>query len=259
MFKKDERIYDKNPVYYVYYLINPETNNPFYIGKGKGNRCKQHLTDKIEYSKNKRLTGHIKKLREKGIEPVIIKFKENLKEEDAYILEEKQILKYGRIGFEKNGILMNLLTEARPPILIGENNGFYGRTHTEETKKIIGDKNRGKKHTEEFKEKTRQRFLGIPKSEEHKRKIREKSIGRSPSEKTRKKLKEYNLQKDVLKKNIESKQKEWIVIFPDGHEEEIINLSDFCKEHGLNRSKMYEVAAGRAGHHKHYKCRKKET
>ncbi len=27
--------------YYVYVLVNPETNRPFYIGKGKGNRIFQ--------------------------------------------------------------------------------------------------------------------------------------------------------------------------------------------------------------------------
>jgi hypothetical protein len=254
-----ERIYDDNPVYYVYYLVNPETKNPFYVGKGKGNRCKQHLTDKMEYSRNKRLTGHIKKLRERGIEPVIIKFKENLVEKDAYDLEEKKILEYGRIGFEKNGILMNLLIEARPPLLRGKDNGFYNRTHTEETKKIIGEKNKGRIRSEETKEKIRQTHLGIPKSEEHRNKIKIKAIGRSHSKETREKLRKHNLQEDVLKKNIESKQKEWIVIFPNGHEEEIINLSDFCKEYGLSRSKMYEVAAGRASHHKNYKCKKKNS
>jgi hypothetical protein len=152
---------------------------------------------------------------------------------------------------------MNILIEARPPIKFGKNNGFYGKTHSEETKKIIGEKNRGPKHTEESKEKIRQRHKGVPKSEEHRRKIGDKSRGCSPSQETREKLRIAALQEDALRKNIEAKQKEWIVITPEGEELEVVNLSDFCKERGLSRSKMYTVAAGKAAHHKHYKCRKK--
>ncbi len=60
--------YDDNPVYYVYSLGNPETNQPFYIGKGTRYRCYQHLKDTMETTHNKRLTGHIQKLRQRGIE-----------------------------------------------------------------------------------------------------------------------------------------------------------------------------------------------
>lgn len=246
--------YDENPVYYVYHLVNPITRVPFYVGKGTRYRCKQHLVDTPETARNKRLNGHIRKLRESGIEPIIIKIKENMMERDAYELEESEIRKYGRIGFEEGGILMNLLLEARPPILRGEDNGFYGRHHTEETRRIIGEKNRGLKHTDESKEKIRQRHLGVPKSEEHRRKMSENAKGRPVKEETRQKLREHNLQPEVLKKNIESKQKVWIVITPDGEELEVVNLSDFCKERGLSRTKMYTVAAGKANHHKGYKC-----
>ena len=38
----------------------------------------------------------------------------------------------------------------------GEKNGFYGKKHTEETKRKIGDKNKGKKRTEEHKQKIRE-------------------------------------------------------------------------------------------------------
>jgi len=255
--KFKDRVYDTNAVYYVYHLVNPVTKLPFYVGKGTRYRCYQHLKDTFEQARNKRLHGHIRKLREKGIEPVVFKIQENMPEKYAYDLEELEIRKYGRVGYEEGGILMNLLIEARPPIGFGEENSFYGRTHSEETKRIIGEKNRGPKHTEESKEKIRQRHKGVPKSEEHKRKIGDKSRGRSPSQETREKLRAAALQEDALRKNIEAKQKEWIVTTPEGEELEVVNLSDFCKERGLCRSKMYNVAAGKASHHKHYKCRKK--
>lgn len=33
----------KNLGYYVYIYSDPDTKQPFYIGKGKGNRCFNHL------------------------------------------------------------------------------------------------------------------------------------------------------------------------------------------------------------------------
>jgi hypothetical protein len=252
-----KKTYDENLVYYVYHLVNPVTNFPFYVGKGKNNRCRQHLIDTPERAQNKRLNGHIRKIRERGIEPIIIKYQENMTEEAAYTLEEKQILEYGRIGYEDGGILMNILLDSKPPVRYGQDNGFYGRTHSEETKRIIGEKNRGSKHTEESKEKIRQRHKGVPKSEEHRKKIGEKSKGRSPSQETREKLMQHNLKEDVLRHNIECKQKEYIVTTPDGEEIEVINLSDFCKDTNLDRCKMYSVASGDRKTHKGYKCRKK--
>lgn len=258
MFKKTgDEVYDETPIYYVYHLVNPETDVPFYAGKGHGNRCKQHLTDKMEYSRNKRLTGHITNLRKRGLEPKIVKIKENMREIDAYNLEEEEILKYGRIGFDEGGVLLNFYIANKPVRKCGEHNHFYGKTHNEETKRKIGDANRGRKHTEETKQKMSEQRKGVPKSEEHRRKMSENAKGRPVKEETRQKLREHNLQPEVLKKNIESKQKEYIVTTPDGIEIEVLNLSDYCKENGLDRSKMYAVASGDRNHHKNFKCRKK--
>ena len=249
--------YSLDPVYYVYHLVNPTTGMPFYVGKGKNRRCYQHLSDTMKNTKNKRLTGHILKLRAKGIEPVIFKVQENMTEKYAYDLEELEIRKYGRIGFDEGGILFNIFIANKPVSRYGENNSFYGKTHTEETRKIIGDRNRGRTHTEETKKKWSEQRKGVPKSEEHKRKIGDKSRGRRHTEESKAKLRAAALQEDALRKNIEAKQKEWIVTIPEGEELEVVNLSDFCKERGLDRSKMYLVAAGERNHHKKYKCRKK--
>lgn len=53
--------------YYVYLYINPTDGEIFYVGKGKGNRAFQHLTDETEHDKNKK----IKEIRKQGKEPII--------------------------------------------------------------------------------------------------------------------------------------------------------------------------------------------
>jgi hypothetical protein len=260
MFQKDyERVYDESLDYYVYYLMNPLSGSPFYVGKGKNRRCYQHLTDKMEYSRNKRLTGHIRNLRDSGVEPVVIKICENMMEEDAYILEEQEILKYGRKGFDEGGCLMNIYIANRPEKRFGSDNGFYGKTHSDETKRKISKGNSGKVRSPETRRKISISQKGKPKSDEHKRKIGDKSRGRITKDETKQKLREYNLREDILKKNIESKQKEWIIISPEGVEEFVVNMNKYCLENGLNQGKMSLVASGHRKQHKGYKCRKVDS
>jgi hypothetical protein len=77
---------DKKYYVYVYYR---EDKTPYYIGKGCGSR----------------ITGqHEVKVPDKEY---IEKLHENLCEEEAYFIESELINQYGRIGFEKGGILKN--------------------------------------------------------------------------------------------------------------------------------------------------------
>lgn len=96
--------------YYVYALIDPRNNEPFYIGKGKNNRALSHYSEKtLRKESNSKKRAKIKKLNKLGYQPLIEYLEEEIEDETtAYNLEEKYILKYGRIGFEKNGTLTNI-------------------------------------------------------------------------------------------------------------------------------------------------------
>lgn len=81
--------------------------------------------------------------------------------------------------------------------LRGEKNPFYGKHHTEETKRRILETrksnggvawNKGKKMDEEYRSRCRINNLGKKLSPETKLKIKEKSTGRRPSEETRQKI-----------------------------------------------------------------------
>lgn len=65
--------------HYVYLLIDPTTNTPFYVGKGKGRRCDYHIWEARSktYKKSYRL-HKIRSLLSKGIEPKVIKVEENV-------------------------------------------------------------------------------------------------------------------------------------------------------------------------------------
>lgn len=238
--------------FYVYHIINPITNRIFYVGKGTGNRCKQHLTDKKEYSFNKRLNGYIRNLIENKTQPIIIKIAENLSEEIAYKLEENEIKKYGRVGFEENGILLNILESGRPPKFEGEDHPWWGRSHTEESKQKISNTKKenfksgkqiprsGFTHTQETKEKISKANTGKKRSEEAIEKTRQANLGRPQTDYQKQKAREAN-------------EKKWLIITPEGKKEIIYNLREYSLEKGLDQGNMVHVASGRLKQHKGYK------
>jgi len=133
--------------FYVYVYMDPrkvgnfkyseyEFNyEPFYIGKGRNWRYRNHLL-KVKGGKYSNLPKNnvIKNILEEGMEPVIIKYKENMPELESFNLEIDMISKIGRkdLGF---GPLRNLSNG-------GEGNG--NRIFTEEHRKNISVSKKGK-------------------------------------------------------------------------------------------------------------------
>lgn len=101
--------------FYVYAYLDPRKvgnfeypeicfgYEPFYIGKGKGRRSISGIKDK----KNKLKRSKIDSILNEGLEPIIVKIKQGLEENEAFLLETQIILSIGRI-VNGEGPLSNL-------------------------------------------------------------------------------------------------------------------------------------------------------
>jgi hypothetical protein len=127
---------------YVYQLIDPRNGQPFYVGEGKEQRAWSHLIF-ASGCINPHKDRTIKKIQSLGLEVVIKIVKRNLTKNESIKYEEQLI---EEIGLDN---LTNICKNANPPILVGEQNGFYGKSHTDANKKKCGDANRGKNNKTE--------------------------------------------------------------------------------------------------------------
>lgn len=110
--------------YYVYHLINPLNGSVFYVGKGKGSRCKVHESkvkrNPEKYGKSEK--GElILKILNSGKRVVTSIIAKGLSEEESLIVEEREI---DRIG------ISNLTNIKSKGTVSGDTRGFEssGRT-----------------------------------------------------------------------------------------------------------------------------------
>ena len=100
--------------YYVYIYSDPDTLKPFYIGKGKGNRCFNHLFQEGDTEKIKK----IQELKEQGKMPII--------EILIFGVDEETALKVEAAAIDLIGI------ENLTNIQKGHHSAMYGRIDVDE-------------------------------------------------------------------------------------------------------------------------------
>ena len=77
--------------YYVYALIDPRDGNPFYIGKGKGNRLYNHVNDAVKTSQITDKLDVIREIRSSGNHVRHVIIRHGLDEDDAFKIESSLI------------------------------------------------------------------------------------------------------------------------------------------------------------------------
>lgn len=92
-------------MFYVYVYVDPITNQPFYVGKGSGDRKYHHLWNWKKH-KNDLIKASIQQLHEQGQRPIIQEVFHAENEHDAFVEETRLIREYGRLDLG-TGILCN--------------------------------------------------------------------------------------------------------------------------------------------------------
>lgn len=106
--------------YYVYMLVNPATNLPFYVGMGQNDRAWTHL-QKWDHN-NRHKSSTIAKIRDLGLEPVVNLVKEGMSKLEAGVLETNLITLYKKKM--DGGILTNIADGG----IGGDNSKFFTET-----------------------------------------------------------------------------------------------------------------------------------
>jgi hypothetical protein len=147
----------------VYLHVKPETNEPFYVGRGVPGRSHSYA------SRSKRWRNVVGKY---GLKVIILE--DNLTEEESHDKEKYWIAKYGRLDLG-TGPLVNMTSgedysDTRAKNISRALNGLTRKPHSEKTKLKIGQSHRGMKRSAETKSNISKSKIGkgVPMSEEQK-------------------------------------------------------------------------------------------
>lgn len=212
-------------MFYVYVYIDPRkepitingytfNGEPFYIGKGKGQRAWAHLKESGSRAINTLKHGKIQRIRDSDAEPLIEFIAQNLSEDQALMLEQDWIAAIGtkwNIPSIIRGPLTNMTSggEGRVPSnelrvkssQPGEKNGMFGKTHTVEARQRISEFRKSFRHSEETKAEMK------------------RSRNSKPN----------------------PRQKEWVVSCPDGRTFQTTDLRQLCRDLDINYQSLFNA------------------
>jgi hypothetical protein len=92
--------------FYVYALINPNDNQPFYIGKGIGNRVFNHQNCSIKDDFSNLKLDKIREIIDSGFEVEHIIIRHGLTEKEAFEIEASIIDFGNKFGFEFSNLVL---------------------------------------------------------------------------------------------------------------------------------------------------------
>lgn len=248
--------------YYVYIYLDPISPGvfrygndvfefePFYVGKGSGNRMNNHMTPKyLKINDDKAL--RIKSILSRGQKPIIIKIREKMESKEAYILEGYYLNTIGKKN-DGRGPLLNSMGASEDGI----------STHSEEVRRKIGESGRGRKMPTEAKEKIRLSKLG----KNNPNYIHGKTCGDCYKIRLSRrdcKLGELNPMFGIkltddqrLRRSVNSpKRKTYIITHKDGREEVITGILKYCRDNNLSNRCLRRVLYGKRNHYRGMKIR----
>lgn len=199
--------------YYVYKLIDPRTNKPFYVGKGKNNRMYDHVKNVkrgLVPNRNIYLYRKIKKILESGLDIEYEKVYDKLNENLAYQLEKQIIATIGinkLCNSTKGGMVPDPSLTKTPEAIEKWKISRNGYHHSTETKVKISKSNVGKKpwnrgKTGVYSEETIIKMSNSKKNkiltDEHKKNISKSCKGKKISYDTKLKLSTYWKNKRII-------------------------------------------------------------
>lgn len=237
--------------FYVYAYLDPRhaQTPPFYIGKGFDNRAYHGLSEaKLIQQNNRMKIATVRKIREVGLDPIVVILEENLTEDEAFSIEDTLIKLIGKIC-NKTGPLTNLLEGPRG--LSGrvwsedskraQSERFMGHLVSEETRQKLSMANTGKRTGKE------NHMFGKTHSVETWDKIKKKLKGRiSPR-------KGVKLSQETIKKMLDNRPDQsgennpyagnWKIYTEDGANITYVKgLAKYCRENNLSDGALRAIA-----------------
>lgn len=178
-------------LYYVYELIDPRNNEPFYVGKGKNKRMYSHvqMVKRNKKLSNPYLQNKINKILNENQD---VKYKKIFSTNDEEIAYQKEMDRIAELGTDNLCNLTHGGEGLRPTDEIRQKLSINSASRRPDVRKKISENNahywKGKIRSDEVKEKMRNSQLGKTASPEARKKMSEAKKGKAPWNKGKKGL-----------------------------------------------------------------------